>query len=57
MDIQLQELVDKIKKDGVEAASAKAGEIQKEAEEKAAKILAGAKQEAETIRREAADAV
>lgn len=56
MDIQLQELVDKIKKDGVEAASAKAGEIQKEAEEKAAKILAGAKQEAETIRREAADA-
>ncbi len=49
MDIQLQELVDKIKKDGVDAASAKAEEIVKEAQEKANAIVAEAKKEADVL--------
>lgn len=49
MDVQLQELVDKIKKDGVETAEAKAAEIVKEAENKAAAIVKAARSEAETI--------
>ena len=49
MDVQLQELVDKIKKDGIEAANTQADAIIKEAEEKAAGILASAKKEAEDI--------
>ncbi len=49
MDVQLQELVDKIKKDGVEAANIQAEAIIKEAEDKAAGILASARQEAETV--------
>jgi len=52
MDVQLQELVNKIKKDGVEAAEAKAAEILSKAEEKAAAIQAAAKKESEeTIRK------
>ncbi len=47
MDVQLQELVNKIKKDGVEAAEAKAAEIIAKAEEKAAAIQSAAKKEAE----------
>ena len=47
MEVQLQELVDKIKKNGVEAADEKAAEIIKAAEEKAASIVAQARAEAE----------
>ena len=49
MDIQLQELVDKIKKDGVDAASAEADRIVQEAEGKAKSIVANAQREAESI--------
>lgn len=49
MDVQLQELVDKIKKDGVEAANIQAESIIKAAETKAADILSSAKAEAEGI--------
>lgn len=49
MDVQLQELVNKIKKDGVEAAEAKAAEIIAKAEEKAAGIQAAAKKEADDL--------
>ena len=49
MDVQLQELVDKIKKDGVESAEAAAADIIQKANEKAASILESAKKEAENI--------
>ncbi|MFQ3547207.1 MAG: V-type ATP synthase subunit E, partial [Termitinemataceae bacterium] len=49
MDIQLQELIDKIKKDGVESASAQAEKILQEARKEAEKIVETAKREAETI--------
>src|SRR5690554_4337236 len=49
MDVQLQELVDKIKKDGVESAEAMAADIVKNANEKAASIVDEAKREAERI--------
>lgn len=52
MDVQLQELVDKIKKDGVETAEAKAAEIIKEAENQAAAIIKAARSEADTIVKE-----
>ena len=47
MDVQLQELIDKIKKDGVAAADEKASQIISEAEKKADGIVAAAKEEAE----------
>ncbi len=49
MEVQLQELVDRIKKDGVESGEAKAADIIKAAEAKAAGILANARTEAESI--------
>lgn len=49
MDVQLQELVDKIKKNGVETAEAKAAEILKNAEERAAGIIKTAQNEAASI--------
>ncbi len=49
MDIQLQELVDKIKKDGVDAASAEAEKIIKEANDKAKAIVADAQGQADTL--------
>jgi V/A-type H+-transporting ATPase subunit E len=49
MDIQLQELVDKIKKDGVEAADAKAADIVAAAKASAEAILREARAEAESI--------
>ena len=49
MDIQLQELVDKIKKDGVDAASAEASKIVQEAEGKASAIIANAQKEADAL--------
>lgn len=49
MDVQLQELIDKIKKDGVAAAEEQASKIIQEAEQKADEIKKAAKQEAEDI--------
>ncbi|MEJ5189365.1 MAG: V-type ATP synthase subunit E [Breznakiellaceae bacterium] len=47
MDIQLQELLDKIKRDGVEAATTQAEAIIQEAKQRAAAIVEQAKKEAE----------
>lgn len=49
MDVQLQELIDKIKKDGVTAAKTSAEEIISEAEENAKKIVSDAQAQAEKI--------
>lgn len=49
MEMQLQELIEKIKKDGVEAAESEAEAILKSANEKAEKIIADAKSQAEKI--------
>jgi len=49
MEIQVQELIDKIKKDGVNAASEEASKIKAEAEAEAKRILESAKKEAESI--------
>lgn len=47
MDIQLQELLDKIKRDGVEAATAQAEAIIQEAKQRATAIVEQAKKDAE----------
>ena len=49
MEVQLQELIDQIKKDGVEAAETEAEAILKAAKEKAEKIISDAKAEADKI--------
>lgn len=49
MDVQLQELIDKIKKDGVASAEASAASIIAEAEKKAAAIVAEAEEKAAGI--------
>lgn len=49
MDIQLQELIDKIKKDGVASAESKAQEIIAEAEKKAQAIISSAEEKADAI--------
>ncbi len=49
MEIQLQELIDQIKKDGVEAAETEADSIIETAKAKAEKIVADAKAKAEKI--------
>lgn len=49
MEVQLQELVEKIRKDGVESADAKAAEIIRNAEAKASAIIDAAREEAEKI--------
>jgi len=49
MEIQLQELIDKIKKDGIESASQEAAKIKREAEAEAARIIAAAQKEAADI--------
>lgn len=49
MEMQINDLVAAIKKDGVEAAQAEAEKILTEAKEKAAKILSTAKTEAENM--------
>jgi V/A-type H+/Na+-transporting ATPase subunit E len=46
MDIQVQELIDKIKKDGIETASQEAAQIKKDAETEARRIVDTAKKEA-----------
>ena len=55
MDVQLQELIDKIKKDGVTAAETSASEKIAAAEKEAAKIIANAKEEADKIVKQAKD--
>ncbi len=55
MEVQLQELIDKIKTDGVAVAEKDASEKLAAAEAQAAKIIADAKAEAEKIRAEAAE--
>ena len=49
MDIQVQELIDKIKKDGIESASGEAARIKQEAEAEAKRIVVAAKREAREI--------
>ena len=49
MEIQLQELIDQIKKDGVEAAETEAESILKSAKAEADRIVSDAKAEAERI--------
>jgi len=49
MEIQLQELIDKIKKDGIESASEESARIKQDAETEAAKIIATAQKEAADI--------
>jgi len=49
MEIQLQELIDKIKKEGIESASGEAAKIKQEAEAEAGRIVAAAKKEAADI--------
>lgn len=49
MEIQLQEIIEQIRKDGVEAAEAQAAEILENAKKKAEKIVSDANAEAEKI--------
>ncbi|MDR1210974.1 MAG: V-type ATP synthase subunit E [Spirochaetaceae bacterium] len=49
MDIQLQELIDKIKKDGIESASEEALKIKRQAEAEAEGIISAAKKEADAL--------
>ena len=49
MDVQLQELIDKIKKDGVASAEAAASNIIAQAEKKAAALIAEAEDKAASI--------
>ena len=49
MEIQLQELIDKIKKDGIESASKETARLKKDAEKEAEHILESARKEAAGI--------
>jgi V/A-type H+-transporting ATPase subunit E len=49
MDIQLQELIDKIKRDGIESASEEASRLKVQAEAEARRIVEAAQKEAEGI--------
>jgi len=49
MEIQLQELIDKIKKDGIESASEEASRLKSQAEAEAKRIVEAAKKEAGDI--------
>ena len=49
MEIQLHELIDQIKKDGVDAAETEADAILKSAKDEAEKIISNAKAEADKI--------
>ena len=49
MEIQLQELIDKIKRDGIESASGEAARLKNQAEGEARWIVEAARKEAETI--------
>jgi len=57
MEIQLQELIDKIRKEGIESASEEAARIKRDAEAEASKIVAAAQKEAgDIVSRSKADA-
>ncbi|MBN1695986.1 MAG: hypothetical protein JW881_00610 [Spirochaetales bacterium] len=56
MEVQLQELIDRIKKEGIEKAEKTADEIRKKAEEEAKTLIAGAREQAEKIKIEAKEA-
>jgi V/A-type H+-transporting ATPase subunit E len=49
MEIQVQDLIDKIKKDGIESASEEAAKVKRDAQAEAAKIVEAAKKEAADI--------
>ncbi len=49
MDVQLQELIDKIKKDGIESASEEANKMKSQAEAEAKRIVEAAQKEAASI--------
>jgi len=49
MEIQMQELIDKIKKEGIESASEESARIKNEAAEEASRIIAAAQKEAADI--------
>ena len=51
MDIRLQELLDKIRKDGIEAAQTDAAKVLAEAEERRKAVLADAEREAKALDR------
>jgi V/A-type H+-transporting ATPase subunit E len=53
MEIQLQELIDKIKKDGLDSAAEEAAKLKAHAENEAKSIIDGAKKEADAIRTQA----
>lgn len=53
MDVQLQELIDKIKKDGIASAETESAKIIAEAEKKAEKIVADANEKAAEITKKA----
>ena len=55
MDIQVQDLIEKIKKDGVAAAEKSASEVKAQAQSEAEKIIANAKEEADKIIKAAKD--
>lgn len=55
MEIQLKELIDQIKKDGVDAAETEAGKILENAKQEAEKIIADAKAKAEKLMQDAKD--
>ena len=49
MDIQLQELIDRIKKDGIKGAAAEAAKLKSQAEGEAKRIIEAAQKEADAI--------
>jgi V/A-type H+-transporting ATPase subunit E len=49
MDIQLQELIDRIKKDGIDGATAEAAKLTSQAEAEAKRIIEAAQKEADAI--------
>jgi V/A-type H+-transporting ATPase subunit E len=49
MEIQLQELIDKIKRDGIESASTEAAQLKAQAESEAKHIVEAARKEAEAV--------
>ena len=49
MEVQLQELIDKIKKDGIESASEEAARVKRDAEAEASRIIGAAQKEAADI--------
>ncbi|MDR2176608.1 MAG: V-type ATP synthase subunit E [Treponema sp.] len=49
MEIQVQELIDKIKREGIESASEEAARLKNQAEAEARRIVEAARKEAETI--------